>query len=235
MTGGYIKNAVVRAAVIAARAGRAMVAEDLWTGAHHEYVEMGKVMPQLPPGSAMSDDLRSADAQEGHRACSRSRLALAAAALHAVRRVLARTGSSNGNARSSIGVRPARATASARRLRRRRDAATARAPTPIAELVDDARAAIERQSWRRARSCRSRLDHVRSRCLARRARPARAPPALAVARKKRVDLPIAPTTIALLGIMVGADHRLRVRRDQAGPARHRRRRPQLLGVRRRRA
>jgi hypothetical protein len=47
MTGGYIKNAVVRAAVIAARAGRAMVAEDLWTGAHHEYVEMGKVMPQL--------------------------------------------------------------------------------------------------------------------------------------------------------------------------------------------
>jgi len=51
MTGGYIKNAVVRAAVIAARAGRAMIAEDLWTGAHHEYVEMGKVMPHLtPPG-----------------------------------------------------------------------------------------------------------------------------------------------------------------------------------------
>jgi SpoVK/Ycf46/Vps4 family AAA+-type ATPase len=49
MTGGYIKNAVVRAAVIAARAGRAMIAEDLWMGAHHEYVEMGKVMPQLPP------------------------------------------------------------------------------------------------------------------------------------------------------------------------------------------
>jgi SpoVK/Ycf46/Vps4 family AAA+-type ATPase len=49
MTGGYIKNAVVRAAVIAARAGRAMVAEDLWIGAHHEYVEMGKVMPQLSP------------------------------------------------------------------------------------------------------------------------------------------------------------------------------------------
>lgn len=49
MTGGYIKNAVVRAAVIAARAGRGMVADDLWTGAHHEYVEMGKVMPQLPP------------------------------------------------------------------------------------------------------------------------------------------------------------------------------------------
>jgi len=46
MTGGYIKNAVVRAAVIAARAGRALVAEDLWLGAHHEYVEMGKVMPQ---------------------------------------------------------------------------------------------------------------------------------------------------------------------------------------------
>ncbi len=49
MTGGYIKNAVVRAAVIAARAGRGMVADDLWAGAHHEYVEMGKVMPQLPP------------------------------------------------------------------------------------------------------------------------------------------------------------------------------------------
>ncbi|MDB4953540.1 MAG: ATPase central domain protein [Myxococcales bacterium] len=48
MTGGYIKNAVVRAAVVAARAGRAMVAEDLWIGAHHEYIEMGKVMPQLP-------------------------------------------------------------------------------------------------------------------------------------------------------------------------------------------
>ncbi len=51
MAGGYIKNAVVRAAVIAARAGRAMVAEDLWAGAHHEYVEMGKVMPQLPRGT----------------------------------------------------------------------------------------------------------------------------------------------------------------------------------------
>jgi hypothetical protein len=49
MTGGYIKNAVVRAAVIAARAGRAMSPDDLWLGAHHEYVEMGKVMPQLPP------------------------------------------------------------------------------------------------------------------------------------------------------------------------------------------
>jgi hypothetical protein len=51
MTGGYIKNAVVRAAVIAARAGRGLVAEDLWIGAHHEYVEMGKVMPQLPRGT----------------------------------------------------------------------------------------------------------------------------------------------------------------------------------------
>ena len=48
MTGGYIKNAVVRAAVIAARAGRGLTADDLWTGAHHEYVEMGKVMPALP-------------------------------------------------------------------------------------------------------------------------------------------------------------------------------------------
>jgi hypothetical protein len=51
MTGGYIKNAVVRAAVIAARAGRQMMSEDLWIGAHHEYVEMGKVMPQLPGGT----------------------------------------------------------------------------------------------------------------------------------------------------------------------------------------
>ncbi|MBL9019108.1 MAG: ATP-binding protein [Myxococcales bacterium] len=48
MTGGYIKNAVVRAAVIAARAGRGLTADDLWTGAHNEYVEMGKVMPALP-------------------------------------------------------------------------------------------------------------------------------------------------------------------------------------------
>lgn len=53
MTGGYIKNAVVRAAVIAARAGRAMVPEDLWLGAHHEYVEMGKVMPQLTPSGGL--------------------------------------------------------------------------------------------------------------------------------------------------------------------------------------
>ena len=53
MTGGYIKNAVVRAAVIAARAGRAMLAEDLWMGAHHEYVEMGKVMPQLTPSGGL--------------------------------------------------------------------------------------------------------------------------------------------------------------------------------------
>ncbi len=49
MTGGYIKNAIVRAAVIAARAGREMQSEDLWAGAHHEYVEMGKVMPQMTP------------------------------------------------------------------------------------------------------------------------------------------------------------------------------------------
>lgn len=51
MTGGYIKNSVVRAAVIAARAGRELSAEDLWIGAHSEYAEMGKVMPQVPmPG-----------------------------------------------------------------------------------------------------------------------------------------------------------------------------------------
>jgi hypothetical protein len=49
MTGGYIKNAVVRAAVIAARAGREMTAADLEAGAHNEYVEMGKVMPVSIP------------------------------------------------------------------------------------------------------------------------------------------------------------------------------------------
>jgi hypothetical protein len=48
MTGGYIKNAIVRAAVIAARAGRGVTSEDLWTGALHEYAEMGKVMHSLP-------------------------------------------------------------------------------------------------------------------------------------------------------------------------------------------
>jgi len=53
MTGGYIKNAIVRAAVIAARAGRGMLAEDLWMGAHHEYVEMGKVMPQMTPSGGL--------------------------------------------------------------------------------------------------------------------------------------------------------------------------------------
>ena len=47
LSGGYIKNAVVRAAVIASRAGRTMTADDLWAGAHHEYVEMGKVMPSI--------------------------------------------------------------------------------------------------------------------------------------------------------------------------------------------
>jgi SpoVK/Ycf46/Vps4 family AAA+-type ATPase len=49
MTGGYIKNAIVRAAVIAARAGRGVTAEDLWSGALHEYAEMGKVMHAPPP------------------------------------------------------------------------------------------------------------------------------------------------------------------------------------------
>src|SRR4029079_2506657 len=51
VTGGYIKNGVVRAAVIAARAGRGLTAEGLWVGAHHEYVEMGKGMPQLRRGT----------------------------------------------------------------------------------------------------------------------------------------------------------------------------------------
>ncbi|GAB4562332.1 MAG: ATP-binding protein [Haliangiales bacterium] len=47
MTGGHIRNAIVRAAVIAAREGRAMTERDLWDGAHHEYTELGKVMPSL--------------------------------------------------------------------------------------------------------------------------------------------------------------------------------------------
>jgi SpoVK/Ycf46/Vps4 family AAA+-type ATPase len=47
MTGGYIKNAIVRAAVIAAREGRGMTVDDLWAGAHHEYAEMGKVLSSL--------------------------------------------------------------------------------------------------------------------------------------------------------------------------------------------
>jgi AAA+ superfamily predicted ATPase len=46
MTGGHIRNAIVRAAVIAAREGREVRAKDLWTGAYREYVELGKVMPQ---------------------------------------------------------------------------------------------------------------------------------------------------------------------------------------------
>jgi hypothetical protein len=47
MTGGYIKNAIVRAAVIAAREGRSMTVDDLWSGAHNEYAEMGKVLSTL--------------------------------------------------------------------------------------------------------------------------------------------------------------------------------------------
>ena len=47
MTGGYIKNAIVRAAVIAAREGRSLIVDDLWAGAHHEYAEMGKVLSTL--------------------------------------------------------------------------------------------------------------------------------------------------------------------------------------------
>lgn len=45
MTGGHIRNSIVRAAVVAARQQRAMSADDLFVGAHHEYAEMGKVMP----------------------------------------------------------------------------------------------------------------------------------------------------------------------------------------------
>jgi hypothetical protein len=46
MTGGHIRNAIVRAAVIAAREGREVRSKDLWSGAYREYVELGKVMPQ---------------------------------------------------------------------------------------------------------------------------------------------------------------------------------------------
>lgn len=47
MTGGYIKNAIVRAAVSATRAGRALAMQDLLDGAHDEYAAMGKVMSAL--------------------------------------------------------------------------------------------------------------------------------------------------------------------------------------------
>jgi SpoVK/Ycf46/Vps4 family AAA+-type ATPase len=47
MTGGHIRNAIVRGAVIAAREGRQMTDRDLLAGAHHEYAELGKVMPTL--------------------------------------------------------------------------------------------------------------------------------------------------------------------------------------------
>ncbi len=47
MSGGYIKNAIVRAGVVAARAGRLVSLDDLWTGAHAEYAEMGKVTSSL--------------------------------------------------------------------------------------------------------------------------------------------------------------------------------------------
>lgn len=46
MTGGHIRNAILRAAVIAARAGRGMQAGDLARGALREYEEMGKVVPR---------------------------------------------------------------------------------------------------------------------------------------------------------------------------------------------
>ena len=45
MTGGHIRNAIVRAAVAAAREGRPLVDKDLEVGAYREYVELGKVMP----------------------------------------------------------------------------------------------------------------------------------------------------------------------------------------------
>jgi len=44
MTGGYIRNAIVRAAVFAARQDRELMAADLEEGAIAEYYEMGKVM-----------------------------------------------------------------------------------------------------------------------------------------------------------------------------------------------
>lgn len=48
MTGGHIRNAIVRAAVVAARENRRMTPRDLVAGAHLEYLELGKVMPDLP-------------------------------------------------------------------------------------------------------------------------------------------------------------------------------------------
>ena len=47
MTGGHIRNSIMRAAVVAAREGRRMTPRDLLVGAHLEYLEIGKVMPTL--------------------------------------------------------------------------------------------------------------------------------------------------------------------------------------------
>jgi hypothetical protein len=43
MTGGYIKNAVVRAAFFAAAERRPIGNRDLWRAAHAEYEAMGKI------------------------------------------------------------------------------------------------------------------------------------------------------------------------------------------------
>ena len=47
MTGGHIRNSIMRAAVVAARDGRRMTPRDLMIGAQLEYLELGKVMPTL--------------------------------------------------------------------------------------------------------------------------------------------------------------------------------------------
>jgi hypothetical protein len=44
MSGGYIRNAVLRAAFLAASEGRPIGNEHLWRAAHAEYEAMGKVV-----------------------------------------------------------------------------------------------------------------------------------------------------------------------------------------------
>jgi hypothetical protein len=47
MSGGYIKNAVVRAAYLAADAGTSIDMTHFWKGARSEYESMGKVAFQI--------------------------------------------------------------------------------------------------------------------------------------------------------------------------------------------
>ncbi|HTJ46552.1 MAG TPA: AAA family ATPase [Kofleriaceae bacterium] len=54
MSGGHIRNAIVRAAVLAARRGGRIQPDDLVEGAQHEYSELGKVMTDRTRPSGLS-------------------------------------------------------------------------------------------------------------------------------------------------------------------------------------